>query len=114
VDWSFATNDAYLIRQTSIDKCQACGRIARRLDRLGDLHQVFKGGRVRLLSAGIARGHFTITSDHVVRTRIRQERGVLVGSHDSDSRLKESVVDSLVFVTWIGSGWSVVEVGEPA
>jgi hypothetical protein len=114
-DWSVATNDSYLLRQVSLPSCTACERAIRLFDELAQKRQVLRGGRIVLRSAQLITGRFTVRSDLVVEVKSHQDALTLESSATAPTPVAEAEDDdSFVFVSWVGAGWKIVEIGAPS
>jgi hypothetical protein len=114
-DWSVATNDPYLVSQVSAARCAACKRVIHGLAPLRSEGARLRGGRIRLESAKVVTGHFRFKSDLVVQVSLSQEAEVITRPPAPPSTAAPATTDvSLVFVTWVRSGWQVEEVGAPS
>jgi hypothetical protein len=114
-DWSVATNDPYLVRAISAPTCAACQRVISGLASLRSEGGVLRGGRMQLKSAKIVTGTFRFKADHVVEVSLNQDPEVITGPSSAPTTAAQATKDtSLVFVSWVGHGWQVQEVGAPS
>jgi hypothetical protein len=114
-DWSIATNDPYLVTQISAPTCTACQRVIRGLSPLRSEGASLKGGRIHLETAKVVTGEFRFKSDYVVEVSLTQAPEVITRKSSVPSTAAPATRDrSLVFVTWIGNGWRIEEVGAPS
>jgi uncharacterized protein DUF6318 len=114
-DWSIATNDPYLVAQISAPNCTACQRVIRGLSPLRSEGASLNGGRIHLKTAKLVTGQFRFKSDYVVDVSLTQAPEVITRPSSTPSTAAPATSDrSFVFVTWIGNGWRIEEVGAPS
>lgn len=113
LDWSLATGDTSLISQVSDRSCVACRKHIRDVRSLFDSGGYVRGGRIRVESAKLVTGRFSVKSDLVVKVRVTQAPIILVRRTGSSSTPAPHAVtsDSLLFLTW-RSRWIVIEQGD--
>jgi hypothetical protein len=110
-DWSYATNDAYLLRKLSLESCRGCASTVRGIDRLADSDAVLRGGRISLLSAQIDHRDFDFRAEYVVDVELDEEAVVIdtPTSAPSTAAARLSRHHALVFLRWNGRGWRVAD-----
>lgn len=111
-DWSYATNDAYLLRGLSLNSCRGCSSTIRGIDHLAARHAVLTGGRILLRSARIDHSDFDFRADLVVDVEL-DEQAVIIDTPTSApstaaGRLSRHHV--LLFLRWIEDRWRVADV----
>ena len=107
-DWSVATNDPYLLSVVSSPTCTACARIITRINDLVRSRETLRGGRISLVRAGVSTERFSIHADEAVRVRINQDAYTVESTDKTQADTgRAETIDSLVFVSWVGSGWRV-------
>ena len=111
-DWSYATNDSYLLRRLALRSCRGCTRVIRSLDRLRTRNEVLTGGRIRLRSARVDHREFDFPSDFVVDVELDEQPVVLDAPSAAPSTVAPRLRShhSLVFLRWIGQHWRVADV----
>jgi hypothetical protein len=115
LDWSFATNDTYLLEEVSSPACPACNRYIAALNGLRDGEQL-TGSRITIVSSRVVTGTFAVKSDAVVEFVLNDEAAVIARQSSPPTTVAPAVRHdkSLVFVSWRSSGWQVVEEGSPS
>ena len=116
LDWSVATNDAYLVQQIAAPRCTACARDINAVTTLRKQGAVETGGRTTILSSRLVAGTFKIKSDFVIQIVTHDDAIVIVRPSASPSTAapEDDHDVSLVFVSWAGGQWRVVEEGAPS
>jgi len=113
-DWGIATTDPYLVEQISATSCGVCERYIAELNSLRGKGGHVARGRTDLLSSKLVTGHFKTKADYVVECKIREDAVVLISpSAPPSTSAPASNYTSLIFVSWIGAGWRIVEEGAP-
>ena len=114
-DWGVATTDPYLVEQISAPSCSACHRYIARLDALRGKGGHVVRGRTTVLSRALVTGSFETKADYVVQMKITEDAVVLVSpSAPPSTSAPASSYTSLVFVSWRGTRWQIVEEGAPS
>ena len=115
LDWSFATNDAYLLKQITSSSCSACRRYITALDGLSDGERL-TGSRITVVSNRLVTGRFNVKSDLVVEFVLNDQAAVLVKPSSPPSTVAPAATHdkSLVFLSWVASSWRIVEEGAPS
>lgn len=115
LDWSFATNDPYLLKQISSPTCPACDRYIAALDGLAQSEHL-TGSRITIISDRLVTGTFKVKSDAVVEFVLNDEAAVLVKPSAPPTTVAPAVShdESLVFVSWMSGAWKIVEEGSPS
>jgi hypothetical protein len=115
LDWSFATNDSYLLKAISSPTCPACNRYITALDGLGEGEHL-TGSRIGIVSDRLITGSFKVKSDAVVKFVLNDQAAVIVKPSSAPSTVAPAARHdvSLVFVSWIAGAWKVVEEGAPS
>ena len=72
-DWGYATNDPYLVQQISDQNCRACNRYITTLQALARAGGHVQNGRIRVKSARLTTGQFTVNSDYVADVMTDEE-----------------------------------------
>jgi hypothetical protein len=112
LSWSIATTDSYLIRKISAASCETCARYVAGLDSLQATGRHEVGGRLTVDTIGLATGPFKTKSDFAVQFELNETPAwVLPATSTPSSQPKR--FQSIVFVTWIGGRFQVVEQGSP-
>jgi hypothetical protein len=115
LDWSIATNDAYLLKQVAGPGCTAC---ARDINAVAALHRrgAKESGRTTLLSSKLVTGTFKVKSDFVVEIVTHDDPIVITrpGAAPSTAAPEDNHDVSLVFISWVGNSWRIVEEGAPS
>jgi hypothetical protein len=116
LDWSTATTDPYLVAQISAPTCQACKRVVHSLDSLREVGGHVSGGRIAVDRESVVTGSFNVASDFVVEVWTTEAEIVLIRPGAAPTTTAPSTTNdpSLLFVSWVGSRWQVVEVGSPS
>jgi hypothetical protein len=116
LDWSAATNDAYLLVEVSAPSCEACQRDISAAMTLRAEGAIEQGGRIKILGAQLVTGTFNIQSDYVVEVTTMNEAVVIVkpSSAPSTAALPVAKDRSLVFVSWTADGWKIAGEGKPS
>jgi hypothetical protein len=116
LDWSFATNDAYLLHQVSSSSCHACARYISSLESLEPTGKKLLGSRITIESERVTSGDFKVRSDFVVEFVLNDQAAVLVDQSGVRSTVAPGIKHdtSLVFVTWQNAKWTVTEEGAPS
>jgi hypothetical protein len=114
LDWSIATNDGYLLSSVSAPGCKSCARYLSGFSVQEQGKAVQHGGRIHIIAAEIAHGSFHFHSDVVTQVRIRQD-AYSVSHPPLSAMIRHAAADytSFVFVSWIGSGWKIIEEAAP-
>jgi hypothetical protein len=113
-DWGVATTDPTLVAQISATSCQTCRNYIAELTSLRDKGGHVEGGRTTLLSSKLVTGSFKTKSDFVADFALSEDAIVLVAPGEARSTsAPKSTYESLVFVSWDGKGWRIVEEGSP-
>jgi hypothetical protein len=114
-DWGIATTDPYLVQQVSAPTCGACRRYVNGLNSLRRGGGYAKGGRINVKSTKLVTGSFRLKSDYVVATTLAEEALIEVRPSATPTTMAPATQDtSLVFVSWAGRGWQIIEVGAPS
>lgn len=115
-DWGIATTDPYLVKQMSAPGCNSCKRYISGLDDLRRAKTYVNGGRIAIESNDLVTGSFRFKSDYVVAVVISEEALVEVPPSGAPTTTAPMTTHdkSFVFVSWVGRGWRVVEVGAPS
>jgi hypothetical protein len=111
-DWGYATNDPSLVQRISSTRCGACRSYVTGLQSVVQHGNVLLGGRISLRPrSSISPNHYRIEADYVVDVRL-DEAPVLVATPSATRTAAPALVGdhSLVFVSWSGGRWRVVEV----
>jgi hypothetical protein len=113
-DWGIATTDPYLVEQISAPSCTACQRYVKELNSLRLKGGHVDRGRTDVLSSKLANGTFKTKSDYVAECHIKEDAVVLVTpSAPPSTSAPASNYTSLIFVSWSGGRWQIVEEGAP-
>jgi Family of unknown function (DUF6318) len=112
-DWGYATNDPYLVQQISDQNCKACNRYITTLQALARAGGHVQNGRIRVKSARLTTGQFTVKSDYVADVMTDEEAVVVISPSSAPSTAEPPAMndESLIFVSWRLTAWKVVEVG---
>ncbi|MFN2518708.1 MAG: DUF6318 family protein [Jatrophihabitantaceae bacterium] len=115
LDWSFATNDSYLLTQISSPTCPACNRYIGALDGLR-AGEYLKGSRITTISYRLVTGSFKVKSDVVVEFVLDDQAAVIVHPPSPPTTVAPAAKRdrSLVFVSWMSGAWKIVEEGSPS
>jgi hypothetical protein len=115
-DWGIATTDPYLVQQISAPSCGACKRYIDGLNSLRRENGYVKGGRIDVQSSHLTSGSFRFKSDYVVAVAVVEAALVEVRPSAAPSTTAPGTTHdtSLVFVSWAGHSWKIVEVGAPS
>lgn len=116
LDWSIATNDTYLIEQVSSPRCTACDNYISGFEQLRSKNEFERGGRISVGASRIVQGVFRTKADYVIEFGLRDSGAVVMGTASPTpfATTTASVYRSLVFVSWTGRGWQVLEQGAPS
>lgn len=111
-DWSYATNDAYLLRNLSLSSCGGCRASIRTIDGLAARNVTLVGGRVSLLSARIDSRDVGAQAQVVVDIELDEQPVVIEPPSAAPSTAAAAIRNhhSLVFLRWARSGWMVADV----
>jgi hypothetical protein len=115
LDWTIATNDAASVVEISAKGCQACARVVAAVETLHRKGQVETGGRITVHRyANVVGAKFDQEADYVIRV-VYDEGAVHLKQPGHATKMtvpasKNAV--SLVFVSWGGAMWKVVEVAQ--
>jgi hypothetical protein len=115
LDWSFASNDAYLLRKIGTATCSACNRYITALDGLAASERL-TGSRITIVSGRLVAGSFKVKSDEVAEFVLNDQAAVLTKPSAPPSTVAPAATHdhSLVFVSWIDGGWKVIDEGSPS
>jgi hypothetical protein len=115
LDWSFATNDTFLLKQITSSRCSACRRYITALDGLSDGERL-TGSRITIVSDRLVTGRFNVKSDEVVEFVVNDQAAILLKPSSPPSTVAPAATHdkSLVFVSWLAGTWKVVEEGAPS
>jgi Family of unknown function (DUF6318) len=113
LDWSFATTDSYLLKRVSATSCKACARYEKSLDDLRSSGGYVSGGRFRMTTALLVPNSSRIASEYVVQVVLVQQPVTIhrLSASPSAVTARAQTTTSRVYVSWIGTGWRVVEEG---
>jgi len=117
LDWSVATNDAFLIAQIAGPNCSACQRVISGFESLKAKGSVQRGARISVVSAKVVSGTFKIKSEYVVQFELKEEAAVVVPASAApppSTPAAPTSINSLVFVSWTNGRWTVVDQGAPS
>ena len=112
LDWSIATNDAWLVRSIGLASCSACRRVSRGIAELRRLDETELDGRIRVRSAVVDLADYELRYDVAVRVIYDEEAVRLRTSDGRVQTTQPSVTHAFghVFLKWRAGGWRVVEV----
>jgi hypothetical protein len=111
LSWSIATLDPYLLETVSAPSCAACRRYVDGIAALRSKGEQQRGGRPVIKSAVIDTGKLNTSATYAIE----------FGLHESAAQILPTVrvtrpptdFQSIVFVSWAGSEWRVVEQSAP-
>jgi len=107
LDWSIATNDAYLLAEISSVDCVTCRRFIDQMAANRESGTYVTGGRIDILGSGLATGH-DVDADQVLRVRVRQGQEIIHESGTESSTAGPArTTSSLVYTSWIDNAWQV-------
>jgi hypothetical protein len=111
-DWSYATNDAYLLRGLALPTCKGCKSSISAISGLAEEQGVLLGGRISFRSARIVHRQFDFDAEFVVDVGLDEEAVVLRLPSQAPSTAAAAVVGhhALLFVRWVGEHWQVADV----
>jgi hypothetical protein len=111
-DWSLATMDTYLLKQTSLPSCTTCRAWVQTVEKYASEGAYAKGGRLVIGEARlIFAAHADVKSDYIVDIKFVQQPDVIVRPSTplSTDLTRPESQGSYVFVSWVGNRWRVVE-----
>ena len=112
LDWSIATNDAVLLVPLASASCKPCAATIQNLVSLSTSKRRIVGGRIRVNSLDLVSGHFSVSSDVVVKVEATQGFEKLLGPGGNlVHTVPPSSESSLVFASWQNGSWKVVDLG---
>lgn len=112
LDWTIATNDDALIRALAAPSCRACQRVIAATKRLHSKGEREVGGRIQVRAAVIDDTKYKLEYDYAVRVTYDEQAVQVVSGNKVTRTATPAARDTgaIVFVSWRGRGWSVVEV----
>lgn len=111
-DWGYATNDPYLVQSISGPACGACRTYEKSLRELRRHGGHVVGGRIRIVRSAVATGHYSIRSNYTVSVTIDEQKTQLAYPGKKTTTVERALPDltSIVFVSWRGDRWVIIEV----
>lgn len=112
LDWSYATNDPYLIEKVAAPTCTACRRAADRISALSGEGRLVTGGRLSVRRIDMVFETFGIKADRVLEvTTFQSAVQVSAGVGQPASSVPAQTSRHLFFASWRGGRWQVDEIG---
>jgi hypothetical protein len=111
LDWSLATTDPYLLKQISAPSCKTCEGYIKAVGDLAAQGGNVRGGRIEFRSSQMFVGSGDVKADYIVQVSYVQAPLVRVFPTAAPSKdsTKPVTYRSHVFVSWLGTGWRIVE-----
>jgi Family of unknown function (DUF6318) len=111
-DWSYATNNATLLRGLSLETCAGCKQSINAVAQLSSQKEVLRGGRITLRSARILHRKFDFPADYIVDVTLDEQPVVISGPSAVNSTAATELTShhSLVFLRWASGTWKVADV----
>jgi hypothetical protein len=111
LSWSIATNDSWLLQSVSAPSCTPCKKYIDGAQALHARHQEQVGGRPFIKSATVVHPPFPVAADYATEFVVTQTMATLLPS--KTTLPAKNGVRSIVYVTWTGENWLVVDQAAP-